>query len=191
MINTAIHEFGHAIMALIVEGNVKKIELFQNASGVTTTTTKTKFGGFLVTFIGYPFSSFVSYIIFYLISAGYEKGIVIGISIVFLFMLLLWIRNIYGALWILAFCSINGYLIYLNNQQFVEIAALLYATMIAVDALISAFTVLFLSIRQKDAAGDASSLKKITGIPAVIWGLLFSGIAGCFFYLTLNLIGFL
>jgi len=182
LINTAIHELGHALMALILEGSVKKIELFNDASGATTTSTKTKFGSFLVAVIGYPFSSFVSYFIFYLLSVGYDKGFVMGISILFLFMLLLWVRNIYGAIWILAFCGINGYLIYANHLNYIKIAALLYAVFIAVDAVFSALTVLFLSVKQKDKAGDATLLKKTTGVPAFIWGLLFAGSAGFIFY---------
>jgi hypothetical protein len=169
-------------MALILEGSVKKIELFNDASGTTTTSVKTKFGSFLVAFIGYPFSSFVSLFIFYMINVGYEKGFLIGITILFFFMLLLWIRNIYGAIWILAFCTINGYLVYSNNAQYIHIAALLYAVFIAVDAAFSALTILYLSIKQKDKAGDATLLKKTTGIPAFIWGLLFAGIAGFVFY---------
>ena len=182
VINTAIHELGHALMALVLEGNVKKIELFNDASGTTTTSSKTKFGSFLIAFIGYPFSSLVSYFIFYLLTVGYEKGFLIGISILLLFMLLLWVRNIYGAIWILIFCAINMYLIYLNNAHYIHIAALLYAVFIAIDAIFSALTILYLSIKQKEEAGDATLLKKITGIPAFIWGLLFASISGFIFY---------
>jgi hypothetical protein len=188
IINTAIHELGHALMALALEGKVKKIELFNDASGTTTTSTKTKFGSFLVAIIGYPFSSLVSYFIFYLLSVEYDKGFLFGISILFLFMLLLWIRNIYGAIWILVFCAINGYLIYLNNVQYIKIAALLYAVFIAVYAVLSALTVLFLSFKQRDKAGDATLLKKITGIPAFIWGLMFAGISGFVFYMILRML---
>lgn len=169
-------------MALVLEGSVRKIELFNDATGSTTTSTKTKFGGFLVAIIGYPFSSLVSFCIFYLLNVGYEKGVIIGISVIFLFVLLLWIRNIYGAIWILAFCSINAYLIYLNNPLYIHIATLLYGVFIAVDAICSAFVVLYYSIKQKDKAGDATLLKKITGIPAFIWGLMFAGISGVVFY---------
>jgi len=169
-------------MALILDGSVKKIELFNDASGTTITYTKTKIGGFLVAIIGYPFSSLVSYFVFYLITVGYDKGFLIGISILFFFMLLLWVRNIYGAIWIIAFCSVNGYLICLNNTHYIHIVALLYAVFIAVDAIFSALIILYLSIKQKENAGDATLLKKITGIPAFIWGGLFVGIAGYIFY---------
>jgi len=188
IINTAIHELGHALMALAMEGSVKKIELFNDASGATTTSTKSKFGSFLVAFIGYPFSSLVSYFVFYLLSVGYDKGFIIGISILFLFMLILWIRNIYGAIWIILFCAVNGYLFYLSNIVYIKIAALLYAVFIAVDAVFSALTVLFLSFKQKEKAGDATLLKKITGVPAFIWGLLFAGISGYVFYKLIMLL---
>jgi hypothetical protein len=186
LINTAIHELGHALMALILEGSVKKIELFNDASGTTATSTKTKFGSFLVAFVGYPFSSLVSWFIFYLLNAGYEKGFLIGISIIFLFMLVLWVRNIYGALWIIIFCGINGYLIYINNNDYIRITALLYAVFIAIDAVFSALVVLFLSVKQKEKAGDTTLLKKITGVPAVIWGGFFAISAGYAFYTIVN-----
>jgi hypothetical protein len=98
-------------------------------------------------------------------------------------MLLLWIRNIYGAVWVLAFCGTNGYLIYINNPHYINIAALLYAVFIAVDAVFSALTVFFFSIKQKEKAGDATLLKKITGVPAVIWGMVFAGGAVFVFYM--------
>ena len=182
IINTAIHELGHALMALILEGSVKKIELFNDATGTATTSTKTKFGSILVALAGYPFASLVSYFIFYLLSVGYNKGFLLGISILFLFMLIFWIRNIYGAIWVIAFCALNGYLIHINNEKYIQIVTLLYAVFIAVDALYSALTVLFLSIFQKNNVSDATLLKKSTGIPAFIWGLLFAGFSGYVFY---------
>ena len=45
--------------------------------------------------------------------------------------------------------------------------------------------VLFLSVKQKDQAGDATLLKKITGVPAFFWGAFFAGIAGYLFYSSL------
>jgi hypothetical protein len=186
IINTAIHELGHTLMALFLEGSVKKIELFNDASGTTTTSTKTKFGSFLVAIIGYPFASAVSYFVFFLLHVGYDKGFLIGISILFFFFLFLWIRNIYVAFWILAFCAVNGYLIYINNTDYIHIAALLYAVFIAVDAVFSTLTLLFFSVRQSDKAGDATLLKNTTGIPAFIWALIFVGVAGYFFYLIVT-----
>lgn len=188
IINTVIHEAGHALMTLMLEGKVKKIELFNDASGATTTSTQTKFGSFLVAIAGYPFASAMSYFIFYLLTVEYNKGFLIGISLFFLLTLILWIRNLYGAIWVIAFCAINGYLIYVNNDFYILIATLLYAVMITVDTLFSTATVLFLSFKQPQRAGDATLLQKITGIPAFIWGLVFAGIVGYIFYLTLALI---
>ena len=37
VINTIVHETGHALMALLMEGKVHKIEIFQDSSGATTT----------------------------------------------------------------------------------------------------------------------------------------------------------
>ena len=186
IINTAIHELGHALIALALDGKVKKIELFNDATGVARISTKTKFGDFLIALIGYPFASFFSLFACYLITVGYEKGFLIGMTLLFFFMLLLWVRNIYGIIWMLVFCGINGYLIYENNPDYIQIATLLYAVFLAVDALFSTLIVFYLSIIQKEKAGDATALKKITGIPAFFWGAIFSGVAGYVFYLIVS-----
>lgn len=190
IINTVFHELGHALMALVLGGTVKKIELLTDASGSTTATTKSKFGSFLVTIIGYPFSSLVSLFIFYLLTVGYEIGFLWSISILFLLMLIFWVRNIYGAAWILLFTAANGYLIYLNNLYYIKIASLCYAVFIAVDALTSAYIILYLSIRAPEKCGDAGALKKITAIPTFFWGLFFAAFSSFIFYKILMNLNF-
>ena len=58
IINTALHELGHALMALLTGGEVRKIELFNDTSGTTTTVSKNKFASVLVSLAGYPFAAF-------------------------------------------------------------------------------------------------------------------------------------
>ena len=182
IINTAIHELGHALMALILEGKVHRIELFSDSAGSTTTQNKGKFRTFMVAISGYPFASAVAYFSFYLLNFGYEKHLLIGLSILFLFMLLLWIRNVYGVIWVLLFCRINVFLLYYNNIKIINIAALFYATVILTESVFSTFTLLYLSLKYPQQAGDATNLKKITHIPTVIWALLFVAFSGWIAY---------
>lgn len=177
VINTLIHELGHALFALPFDGVVKKIELFNDTSGTTTTQCKSKVGSFFVSIAGYLFAALFAYFAFFLISVGYHKGFIITITLIAFFTLLLWIRNSYGVIWVLIFTALNSYLIYNNNEYYLQLIGLLYATFIGVEALSSSFVVLYLSIFRKGQAGDATILAKSTKIPAFIWGVLFASIS--------------
>ena len=67
VINTVIHESGHALMALF-GGNVHKISLFHNTEGVTYTSHSGWFGGFFTGIAGYVFSSFIAFLSLWFIS---------------------------------------------------------------------------------------------------------------------------
>ena len=173
IINTAIHEFGHAFMALIMQGKVHKIELMRDTSGTTVTQCPTLAGNILVSIAGYPFAAFAGWFLCYLNDVGYQKGLILGLSILMIVMLIFWIRNWYGLIWIVLFCTLNGWLIYTDNQQYINIAALFYAIVVMIEAVSSSFILLFLSIKDSGSAGDATNLAKFTHIPAFIWALLF------------------
>lgn len=182
IINTLVHEFGHTFVALITNGQVKQIQVFNDTSGVTQTKSKSAFANFLISIAGYPFASVTAYLCFYLLSVGYEQWIVIGLSILFLFMLILWIRNKYGLLWVLLFVGLNGFLIYLNEPKYLLVAAWFYALMLLWESVYSSLVLLYLSIRRSDVAGDATNLHKMTHVPAFFWALLFAAFAGFMAY---------
>lgn len=178
IINTALHEFGHALMALVTGGSVDKIELFKDTSGTTTTKSSSKFSAILVSLAGYPFAASVAWLSFYLIRQGAEQGLVIGLSLLFVVMLLFWIRNWYGALWVVLFCVGNGLLLYYGESEWLHYVALFYAVMILVESVTSTITIVVLSIRDGSRAGDATNLAKTTHVPAFFWALLFLAYTG-------------
>lgn len=182
IINTALHEFGHAIMALLLNGQVRRIELFRDSSGITTTQSDSKIKTFLISLAGYPFAVSVAYVAFYLLHHDAAQGFVIGISLLFLLMLLLWIRNAYGILWVLLFCGLNFFLISLKDPKYLNMAALFYATAILTESVSSVLVLLFLSVKSAQKAGDAANLAKITHVPAVFWSLLFAAYTGWIVY---------
>lgn len=189
-INTGLHEFGHALMALILDGKVLRIEFFNDSSGTTTTQSVGKFRAFLIAIAGYPFATTIAYCCFYLLSIGYDKHVILFLSILFFLMLLFWVRNTYGIIWILIFCLINVGILYLDHDKVTGIFALFYATAIATESLFSTFVQLYLSIKSPKNAGDAANLKKMTGIPGFLWALLFTGYAGFVFYKIILIVGF-
>lgn len=173
IINTGLHELGHALMALLLDGEVHKIELFKDTSGTTVTQTKHKWESVLVSLAGYPFAASAGWLSFYLIQHEAATGLLIGLTVLFVIMLLFWIRNWYGLLWVFLFCLINAFLIYYNHVEYIKYAALFYAVMILTESVVSSFVLLVLSFKDSSKAGDATNLENVTHIPAAIWSLLF------------------
>ena len=173
IINTGLHEFGHALMALLLDGEVNKIELFKDTSGSTVTQTKHKAAAFLISLAGYPFAASVGWFSFYLVKHGAATGLVIGLTVLFVVMLLFWIRNWYGALWVVLFTGITALLLFLDDAQYAEYVAMFYAVMILTESVVSSVVLLVLSFKDSSKAGDATNLANLTHVPAAIWSLLF------------------
>ncbi|HHT52484.1 MAG TPA: hypothetical protein GX007_04805 [Bacteroidales bacterium] len=185
IINTLIHELGHLLVALLLGGKPKKIELFKDKSGTMVAAMPSQFSSFMVSISGYLFSSLFAYFSFYMISVGYEKGFLLTLTLISLFALILWIRNRYGIIWVLGFILLNSFLIYWNQIYWIRVAALLYATFIGVEAFVSAWIVFYLSIFKPKNAGDATLLSKTTHLPPFLWGLLFALFSTLITYLIL------
>lgn len=186
IINTLVHELGHALMSLLLNGKVMKIQIFQDTSGVTTTQSDSQLKSFLVSIAGYTFASATAFFCFFLLSVGYEKWILVGLSVLFLIMLIFWIRNKYGAAWVLIFTLINFILLYFwRNDTANEVMAWFYSMMILVESVWSTFVLVYLSVKTPDKAGDATNLHKFAYLPAVIWALLFALFALWMAYLSL------
>jgi hypothetical protein len=85
------------------------------------------------------------------------------------------------------FCGINAYLIYLDNLHYMKLLALFYACTLIVESISSSFTILYLSIARPQNAGDTTVLKKLTVIPAFIWGIIFFVLTGIITYFIILL----
>lgn len=172
VVNTLVHESGHALIALI-GGDVHKISLFMNTEGVTYTSHSSWFGGFFTGGAGYVASSFMAFLAFWLISRKNYKvliGILIGLI---LLNVIFWVRNFYGIFWLLTFGAGFLLLLYKGSTQLVQNSLLLIASILLVESVSSAFTIQFLSFIQPHSAGDATGLAQSTVfIPAQVWGMI-------------------
>ena len=185
IINTLVHELGHALVSLLLKGKVKEIKVFQDTSGETKTVSDSQLKSFLVSIAGYPFASVTAFLCFFLLSVGYEKWILVGLTVTFLIMLVR-IRNKYGIAWVLIFTLINFILLYFwRNDTANEVMAWFYSLMILVESVWSTFVLIDLSVKTPDEAGDATNLHKFAYLPAVIWALLFALFALAMAYLSL------
>lgn len=187
VINTMIHETGHALMALFLSGEVVKIDLFSDTSGKATTKSSSKMAAFFISLAGYPFASLFAFGTFYLFKKeSYIIPVIVFASIA-LINLIFWVRNLYGIIWLIVFLGCSFGLFYLGDKTLTYLFAVFMSGILLVDSIISAGIVFYLSITDSKASGDAANLKEQSYIPAPIWGLLFFAQACFFGYLTIRL----
>lgn len=187
IINTLIHESGHAFVALITRGDVYEVELFGDRSGSATVKTKGKFVMFLVSLAGYIIGSAFAYLMFYLISIERYDIVIYIVAIVALLNLTFLVRNTYGIFWLITFFILLLLArFYLNNFFQFVFTAWISAVMLF-EALYSSVELVLIAAKKPKSAGDAASLARITGIPALIWAVFFVVQSGFFIYLTVRL----
>ncbi len=173
VINTLIHESGHALIALL-GGNVETISLFMNSEGATISSQSTWIGSFFTSLAGYTFASFMAFLSFLLIGRKKET-LLIDILLGFIFLnLIFWVRNPYGIFWLCSFAAAFLFLLIKGSKSLRKNLLLLIAAILLVDSVQSAYEILYISVLQPNAAGDAANLAQLTGIiPAPLWGLFF------------------
>jgi len=182
--NTMLHESGHALMALVTNGTVERIDLFADTSGQALTKSKNSFLSFLVVFAGYPLASIATWGLFILLSRQ-QYYFIIYLSIgLMLLNLIFWVRNWYGILWLLVSIAGLGALIYFENALITEYVILIICAAAISEAVYSAWVVFYLSVKMPKSSGDAYLLSQIAFLPPFIWGILFLAQALYFAWLS-------
>jgi hypothetical protein len=190
VINTFIHEVGHALIAYLLGGRVHSISLFANTEGTAVTAHAGRVSPILTTFAGYPFSSFCGFVMVWAIKNGYSSYILLGWCSLLIVAFFLWIRNIYGFFWAVSFGAITYYVM-VENTALKEPFVYFITAVVVVQSVISAFIILYLSIAQPEDSGDASHLARSTVlIPAFVWGIIFVGQAVYFLIKEIQLFVF-
>jgi len=173
LLNTLIHELGHAVVTTLTGGKVDKIQLFANAEGKAWSRNHW-FGALLTTAAGYPAASATAFLLLYLIHQANYLLVMIIFTGILLISFLLWIRNIYGFLWVISFGALFSTLYFTNNEFLIPHVCIILTVIILVESVTTALDVLILSIRTPKQAGDASGMARATFIiPAPVWGVLF------------------
>lgn len=174
LINTLIHEFGHAVVSLLTFGKIEEIELFRNTEGTAWVANKFWIGRVLTSAAGYPFASLTSLLFLYLMKNGNYFYVFIILAFIVLFSLVFWIRNFYGILWAVSSLVLLYLLLMYVNQFFTKTTLMLITSFVLVESVKSAWIILKLSFKTPLDAGDATSLwKSILFIPPQVWGLIF------------------
>lgn len=171
--NTLIHENGHAIVALLTMGKIRKIELFADTSGSTITMTNNRISRFLTSLAGYPASAGAAFLLYFLLKQQQEFTILISIGALIAINLLLFVRNTYGIIWLISFGGLLYFLFYMDNPLAMRTAVIFFAGILFWGSLLSPAYLIVMAWRFPKNAGDATNLNKLTGIPSFLWSVLF------------------
>ncbi|GGM42722.1 hypothetical protein GCM10011351_30830 [Paraliobacillus quinghaiensis] len=174
IVNTLIHEAGHAIMSLVTGGDVQSIALFSNTEGATLVSNRYWLGGFMTSIAGYVFASYMAYLFLTLIYKRKSRYVLLIFLGLLLISLIFWIRNLYGLFWIITIIAVFSWVLARGSKRILDYFALFIASLVLVESVTSAFEIMFLSFVSPSNAGDATTLANMTFlIPALVWGIAF------------------
>lgn len=187
IVNTLVHESGHAFMALLSKGEVYEVELFSDRSGTTTTKTEGKISRFLVAISGYTFGSAFAWLMLYFVSRSHTDVVLFVLMCISFINLALMVRNTYGIFWLIVFLVLLIVLVLYGNETVKYYITLWLAGIMLFEAFYSSVELLIIAARKPKSAGDAYNLQLFTGIPALLWAFLFVAQAAFFIYLSVKL----
>ncbi|KPL81169.1 M50 family metallopeptidase [Herpetosiphon geysericola] len=175
LFNTFVHELGHGFATLLTGGKFDRFEVYANGEGVAWTA-----GGirWIVASAGYLSSALVGGALLILSARGISANrvtLIIGIA---LFVLCgLFVRNLFGILVgvVLAGAFIAAsYKLALHLNEWL---LLILGVQTILNALDSLWDLLRLSSYRRHVTSDALIMQQATGVPAILWALVWSGIA--------------
>lgn len=188
---TFIHEGGHAIAALLTGNSVQSLSVATNASGETYTTQGGLFSQVLISSSGYLGSMAFGALLLVLIRKAVAARIVLLSSGILIFALTLvfgLFKPIFSATsWSgIPFTLLSGSLIAVGLVLIARFAsarvASFFVSFLAVQCVLNALfdlkTVFFLSAPfVPSVPTDAVNMASATGIPAIVWAVLWIGLA--------------
>lgn len=162
---TICHEAGHAVVALLSGRSLRGIRVHSDTSGLTVSRGRPTGPGMVATlFGGYPAASLVGLGAAWLVGAGHAPGL-LWLLVLLLSLMLLAIRNGYGALVVLA----GGVAVALASWYLPATTLAWPATAISWLLLLGApRPVVELLVRPRPGS-DAAQLAALTHVPKLFW----------------------
>jgi uncharacterized membrane protein len=182
-LNTHLHEFCHAFMAILSGGEVRYIHVFKGGDGVTLASGSP----FLVNPAGYIGAVVIGALLIWF--GRTERGAAImmrGLAIVMVFSFIFWIRGdvvgvISGIFWLLALLALPSML---KGRHLVFAAQFLGMQQCLTS--VQALYILFHISAFSGGHSDAQNMAQFTGIPALFWAVLWGVLGLGTFLITLR-----
>lgn len=165
---TVCHEAGHALVATVVGRKLRGIRVHSDTSGLTVSRGRPTGPGMVATlFAGYPTASVVGLGAAWLAGAGHAAGL-LWLLVVLLALMLLKIRNLYGAVVVLAL----GVGVALASWYAPPRALGWIATGLAWLFLLAGPRPVVELLLRHSPGSDASQLAHLTHVPKLVWNLI-------------------
>lgn len=165
---TVCHEAGHAVIALLAGRRLSGIRLHSDTSGLTVSRGRPSGPGMVATlFAGYPAASVLGLGAAWLAGAGHAIGL-LWLLVVLLALMLLKLRNFYGALVVLGL----GVVVAVVSWYATPVVAGWLGTGIAWLMLLAAPRPVVELLARHRPGSDAAQLSGLTHVPKVVWGLI-------------------
>ena len=181
LFTTLVHELGHAVAGLLTGRTVTGIRIRRNHSGEALSTGRGSIGPVVSGVFGYPAPAIVGAAQLWSVFNGYT-AIALFAGGVALVLTLLVIRNLFGVLVVLASAGVSAALWFFATAEQQSYALLALGTALLVGSVRALATVIRVHTRGRGqlSSSDAYLLYKRTGVPSVVWLLLFTAaIGGC------------
>ena len=175
LFTTWVHESGHAVAAVLLGGAVASVTIQPDTSGLTRSLMPASLPAqALVASAGYLTASIVGC---FLLSASRvdrrAKPILWTIGALMLVTLVLWIRNLFGAIAVLAWAVA---LLWLGGRRATKGVAGFAISILAIQVSLNAvFDIRALFLVR--GASDAATMQRLTGAPSWLWAAAWMGIS--------------
>jgi len=179
LFTTLVHELGHAIGAILTGRFVHGMKIRMNHSGEAVSSGRGKLGSAISGSLGYPAPAIVGAVQLWCVTQGYT-AIALFIGGAILVLTLLVIRNLFGFLVVAVSAAASAALWLLATPEQQSYVLLALAIALLVGSVRGLATVVGVHTRRREqlSTSDAYLLFKRTGIPSIVWLLLFSALIG-------------
>ncbi len=181
LFSTLVHELGHAFAAVLSGRVVHGIRIRRNHSGDALSSGRGLSGTVISGVLGYPAPAIVGAAQLWSVFHGYTAiALVVGGAVLLLTLLV--IRNLFGAVVVLASVAVSAALWLWATSTVQSYALLVLGVALLVGSVRGLLTVVGVHLRRRDqlATSDAYLLYRRTGVPSVVWLLIFAAmIGGC------------
>jgi len=168
---TVVHEAGHALVAVLVGRRLRSIRLHSDTSGVTLSSGRPRGPGVVAMLAaGYLAPAGLGVVAALLLADGRSVGL-LWLLVVLAAALLLWVRNGYGFLVLLAGGGAVLLLTWYADGRVQSVAAYLVAWVLLL-ASPRPLVELLTAGRRRGRTSDPDQLAGLTRVPAVLWILL-------------------
>lgn len=173
VLNTLLHEIGHVLASLFFGGGIHQVRLFWDTSGVAYTSSANKVAVIVTSLCGYPFASVVAYLVAWASLNDYTEWLYYALFMILAISLVFWVRNWFGFFWLVAFFAGTAAVYMYASGTIQQTYMHVITAVLLVESIRSSWVIFYLSLVSPQKAGDATVLKRSTGLSSRFWGLFF------------------